>query len=99
MSPFTHVVSAQPRTYVLIGALEANQFSVTKINVVAWAAIGDSLVPVTVAGPNHGQEDAPSVLQPDGSVEEAKGSVFASQDEWKRVAVKRARAAEFSKAA
>jgi hypothetical protein len=99
MPPIACLIPAQPRTYVLIGALEAEQFSVTKINVVAWAATGDGIVPVTVAGANHGQEKRPAVLQPDGSVEEVEGCVFANQDEWRRVAVKRARAAEMTKAA
>lgn len=99
MPPITSLVAAQPHTYVLIGSLEADQFSVAKINVVAWAAVGDSIVPVTIGGANHGQDDGTAVLQPDGSVEEAGGGVFASQDEWKRVAVKRARAAEIAKAA
>lgn len=93
MPPITCLIAAQAGTYVLIGTLESDQFSITKANVVAWAATGDGLVPMTVAGANHGQDEPPAVLQPDGSVEEVKGSVFASQDEWKRVAVKRARAA------
>ncbi|HYI38898.1 MAG TPA: hypothetical protein VE053_01110 [Allosphingosinicella sp.] len=96
MPPITCLVPAQPGTYVLLGTLDADQFIVTKINVVAWATAGDVLVPVTVAGANHGQEHRLAVLQPDGIVEEADGGVFTSQDEWRRVAVKRARAAEIA---
>lgn len=96
MPPITCLIPAQPRTYVLIGILEAEQFSVMKVNVVAWAATGDGVVPVTVAGANHGQERRPAVLHSDGSVEEAEGCVFANQDEWRRLAVKRARAADIA---
>lgn len=99
MPPITALVAAQPHTYVLIGRLEADQFSIARVNVVAWAAAGDGIVPVTVAGANHKQDAAPAVLQPDGSVEEPGGAVFATQDEWKRAAVKRARAAEIARAA
>ena len=94
MPSITSLIPAQPRTYVLVPTLEGDTFNVLKVNVIAWGVSGDGVVPVTVAGPNHGQETMPAVLQPDGSVEEAEGSVFVSQDEWKRVAVKRARAAE-----
>jgi hypothetical protein len=99
MPPIACLIPAHPGTYVLLGTLDADQFIVAKINVVAWAAAGDALVPVTVAGANHGQECRLAVLQPDGSVEEAEGGVFANQDEWRRVAVKRVRAAEIAKAA
>ena len=96
MPPIACLIPAQPRTYVLIATLDAEQFNVMKVNVVAWAATADGVVPVTVSGANHGQEQRPAVLQPDGSVEDAEGCVFANQDEWRRVAVKRARAAEFT---
>lgn len=99
MPPITCLIPAHPATFVLIGTLEADQFIVMRVNAVAWALSGDAVVPVTVAGANHGQEKRLAVLQPDGSVEEADGSVFANQDEWRRVAVKRARAAEIAKAA
>lgn len=99
MPPITCLIPAQPATYVLIGTLSADQFIAMKINVVAWAASKDAIVPVTLAGANHAQEGRLAVLQPDGSVEEADGGVFANQDEWRRVAVKRARAAEIAIAA
>lgn len=98
MPPITCLIPAHPGTSVLIGTLEADQFIVMKVNVVAWALSGDAVVPVTVAGVNHGQEKGLAVLQPDGSVEKRDGSVFANQDEWRRVAVKRARAGEIANA-
>lgn len=96
MPPIDRLIPAQPGTYVLIGTLEAEQFAIARINVIAWAATVEGIVPVTVAGPRHGREDIPAVLQPDGSVEEADGTLFANSDEWRRTAVKRARAAEIS---
>lgn len=99
MPPITCLIPAHLGTSVLIGTLEADQFIVMKVNVVAWALSGGAVVPVTVAGANHGQEERLAVLQPDSSVEEPDGSVFANQDEWRRVAVKRARSAEIAKAA
>lgn len=96
MPPITCLIPAQPGTCALLGTLGADQFIVMKINIVAWASSGDAVVPVTVAGANHGQEKRLAVLQPNGSVEEVEGCVFANQDEWRRVAVKRARAAEIA---
>jgi hypothetical protein len=99
MSPITCLIAAEPKTYVLVPTLAGETFSVLKVNVVAWTPSGDGIVPVTVAGANHGLETMPAVLQPDGSVEEVDGSVFANQEVWKRAAVKRVRAAASIKAA
>jgi hypothetical protein len=94
MPPIDCLIPAQPGTYVLIGTLEAEQFAVARINVIAWAATNGEIIPVTMAGLRHGQETIPAVLQPDGTVEEADGALFANPDEWRRTAVKRARSAE-----
>ena len=96
MPPINFLLPVQPGTYVLIGTLEAEQFAVARVNVIAWAATDDGIVPVTVAGLKHGRESIPAVLQPDGSVEEADGTLFANPDEWRRTAVKRARSAEIA---
>lgn len=88
------LIPAQPGTYILIGTLKAEQFAVSRINVIAWALRDEGVAPVTVAGLRHGRDGNPAVLQPDGSVEEADGNLFANPDEWRRTAVKRARSAE-----
>ena len=90
----TDLVPAHPETFLLIGTLENDQFTVGRACVLAWALDSERLVPVTVAGPNHGRQEMLAVLQPDGRVEVPDGSSYANLDEWRRVAVKRARAEE-----
>jgi hypothetical protein len=93
MSPPSALIPAQPGTYVLIASLKADQFQASLVNVIGWSAAAERVAPVTVAGLNHGTDQPLAVLQPDGRVEEADGLVYANQDEWKRAAVKRMRAA------
>jgi hypothetical protein len=93
MSLPSSLIPAQPGTYVLIAVLKADQFQASQANVIGWSAAGERVTPVTVAGFNHGMDEPLAVLQPDGSVEEVDGLVYTNQDEWKRAAVKRLRAA------
>ena len=86
------LMPAQAGTYVLIATLKDDQFQAVQVNVIGWAAVEERVVPVTVAGLNHGLNEPLAVLQPDGRVEEVDGLVYINQDEWKRVAVKRKRA-------
>lgn len=92
MSLPSSLLPAQPGTYVLVASLQADQFQACLVSVIGWLA-AERVTPVTVAGLNHGRDEPLAVLQPDGRVEEADGQVYANQDEWKRAAVKRMRAA------
>ena len=78
---------------MLVGRLRDDQFEIVQVNVLGWAATAEGLSPVTVAGLNHGQSEPLAVLQPDGRVEEPDGQLYPNQEEWKRSAVRRIRAA------
>jgi hypothetical protein len=93
MSLPSSLIPAQSGTYALIAVLKADQFHASQVNVIGWSAAAERITPVTVAGLNHGMDEPLAVLQPDGRVEEADGLVYTNQEEWKRAAIKRIRAA------
>lgn len=96
----TSLIEARPGTYLLIGGIKAEQFEVSQVNVIGWASTAEGgFHPVTVAGVNHGLEQGLPVLHPDGRTEDPDGSLFATLDEWKRSAVKKARTSGLAAAA